>query len=246
MAAGLWMGLRAYKASAIGSRAIRLRRSSDNLERDFVTVTGGGLDLVAITAWKGAANLFVVTLYDQIGNAANNFTQATPANQPAFTLGVVGGKPAIDGTSGATCWLNNGGGVSSGTNHITMSTVFQYKTTADGGVSTSGQHQLRVNFPSAGRVYQLGGTSIDAPLSADTWHAGNVVYGTSADLYIDGASLVTGNIGAQPAISSIALVGFFGGNPLNGYLVEYGLWDSALTTPNRAALNTNQHTYWGF
>ena len=79
-----WWGLRAYTSASIGTNAIRLRRDGGSPgEQDFATVTGGGLDLTSITAFKGADNLFLVKLYDQVGT--NHLTQATAASQPPFS-----------------------------------------------------------------------------------------------------------------------------------------------------------------
>jgi hypothetical protein len=85
---------------------IRVRRSSDNVEADFfegatpgtlnTTRYGGGTELAA---WVGGGNNgFVVTWYDQSGNA-RNYTQASGIYQPRIvTNGVietVNGKPAV-------------------------------------------------------------------------------------------------------------------------------------------------------
>src|SRR5262249_30795804 len=86
--------LRAYTRASIGGNAIRLRRDSDSGEQDFVTITGGGLDLASITSFKGAANLFVTKLYDQTGGG-RDLIQATAANQPAFILAALGSNPVI-------------------------------------------------------------------------------------------------------------------------------------------------------
>jgi hypothetical protein len=84
----------------------RVRRSSDNAERDFYqgatvgslnTTAGGGGDDIA--TWVGANDGFIVTMYDQSGNAINA-TQSTTANQPKIvstgTLLTAGGMPYMD------------------------------------------------------------------------------------------------------------------------------------------------------
>jgi len=60
---------------------IRLRRDSDDTEQDF-GFTSDFIDLAAIATFKGAANLYVRTWYDQ--SAVNNFNQTTNALQPQF------------------------------------------------------------------------------------------------------------------------------------------------------------------
>src|SRR4051812_39897639 len=83
--AAAWWGLRAYSTASIGSNAIRLREDGGNTEQDFTTIAGGGLNLAAISAFKGGANLFVTKLYDQTGNGRDQI-QATAGEQPPFTL----------------------------------------------------------------------------------------------------------------------------------------------------------------
>ena len=74
---------------------VRVRRSLDNLERDFTAteITDGTL-----TTFTGANDGFVTTWYDQGGNNVNA-TQATASNQPKLVSnGVVNlqdGKPAL-------------------------------------------------------------------------------------------------------------------------------------------------------
>lgn len=63
--------------------AIRVRRSSDNTEQDIGFVNGN-LDTATLKTFVGTGGSddgFVVTWYDQSGNA-NNGTQSTSANQP--------------------------------------------------------------------------------------------------------------------------------------------------------------------
>ena len=74
---------------------VRVRRSSDNAERDFTTKE---LEYGILTDWVGAGDGFVVTWYDQSGNN-NDATQATAASQPkivsAGVLVTEGGKAAL-------------------------------------------------------------------------------------------------------------------------------------------------------
>lgn len=93
---GAWSAARRLLAAYTGD-LVRLRRSSDSAESDFGFDADGELDVAAITTWKGAASLYLVTLYDQKG--ANNMTQATAGSQPPFNLTGGGGtsKPHYDG-----------------------------------------------------------------------------------------------------------------------------------------------------
>ena len=79
------------------TRAIRVRRSSDNTEQDIGFV-GNDLDTASLLSFCGVGNGFVTTWYDQSSNGYNP-TQGEQANQPQIvSSGVViteNGKPAI-------------------------------------------------------------------------------------------------------------------------------------------------------
>lgn len=82
---------------AYAGSLFRVRRSSDNAEQDIGFNAGTGLvDSGALTTFVGANDGFVVTLYDQSGNA-RHATQATAGNQPQV---VVAGVVNTIGTNG--------------------------------------------------------------------------------------------------------------------------------------------------
>lgn len=86
--------------STYAGQCLRLRRSSDNAESDFGFTSSGDLDVAAITTWLGGNNGFVVTWYDQGGNAYN-LTAAATTNQPQLILNVLNSRPVLrfDGTN---------------------------------------------------------------------------------------------------------------------------------------------------
>lgn len=96
--------VRLLRGAYYGSPAIRVRRSNDNAEQNIGFTTTGDLDTSALTTFVGSNSGFIVTWYDQSGNA-NNATQTTPANQPrivnAGVLDIVNSKaaPLFDGTN---------------------------------------------------------------------------------------------------------------------------------------------------
>jgi hypothetical protein len=77
---------------------MQVRRSSDNTVQDIGFTAGGELDITGLQAFAGTGDAFVVTWYDQSGNA-NHLTQATEANQPrivsAGNTDLENGKPFI-------------------------------------------------------------------------------------------------------------------------------------------------------
>jgi len=79
--------------------AIRVRRSSDDLEQDIGFDSNGELDTAALLSFVGAGDGFVSTFYDQAG-AGFNFTQTSNNSKHGFIVnsGVVNtlnGKPVI-------------------------------------------------------------------------------------------------------------------------------------------------------
>lgn len=92
----------AYSASrklrtAYTGAAFRVRRSSDNVEQD-IGFSGNAVDTAALTSFIGSNSGFVVTWYDQSGNA-RHVTNATATQQPrivnAGTLETQNGKPSL-------------------------------------------------------------------------------------------------------------------------------------------------------
>ncbi len=76
-------GLRKLRGAYSGP-AIRVRRSSDNAEVNIGFDGSGNLDTAALASHVGAGQGFVVTWHDQSGNG-QDMTQATAANQPEIT-----------------------------------------------------------------------------------------------------------------------------------------------------------------
>ena len=81
---------------------MKVRRASDDAEADIGFDGNGDLDTAAIATHCGSANGYVVTWYDQSGNA-NNATQSTSGNQPQIYNGTAviteNGKPALNTSS---------------------------------------------------------------------------------------------------------------------------------------------------
>lgn len=89
---------------------VRLRRDSDNAEMNFSYDENNVLDTDAITTFKGAANLYTVTVFDQMG--AYDGVQPTAANQPPFQLtGFDGTYPApyVAGHPSTATFMRNAG-----------------------------------------------------------------------------------------------------------------------------------------
>lgn len=93
--------VRKLKTSYTGA-ALRVRRSSDNVEQDIYFDSSGDLDTTSLMSFVGVNSGFVTTWYDQSGNGHDS-VQITAANQPRIvnagvleTLSGIGpSRPAI-------------------------------------------------------------------------------------------------------------------------------------------------------
>ena len=241
-----WWGLRAISLADIGLNAIRLRESGGNTEQDFATIAGGGLDLAAIATFKGASNLFVVTLYDQSGGTLH-LTQATTANQPAFTLSGLGSLPIItfDGTNDLLA--------SSGTEGVddiaSMSAVANSTNTGAQQSLLFHNKQLGYRNSADNQVFLFDGAVLGATASDGSWHALQAVFNNlSSDMNVDGSVNAgsDGNSGAAGA-ATFTLGSAGGGQFLNGSFVEGGYWtNTVFSGANSTSLSSQQHAYWGF
>jgi hypothetical protein len=97
--------LRKLRNAYIGS-AIRVRRSSDNVEQDIGFDIFGDLDSATLTTFCTGTNGFITTWYDQ-STVGRNATQTTAIRQPQIVAsGNItndGGKPAL--TFNGNYWL---------------------------------------------------------------------------------------------------------------------------------------------
>lgn len=253
-----WWGLRAYSAARVGTAAIRLRRDSDSAESDFNTLTNGNLDAASISTFKGAANLFVTTLYDQTGNG-NNVVQATAANQPSLILSGIGNFPVIRFSSGGESWLEYVAGITQA-QPLTSSWVAKRTTFASEYCSAFGSttNQLQSGFDtSSGNIFMYDGVTLPIVAAAESsFHAVQAAFnGASSDLNVDGTAHAQ-NLGANGLAGHFTFSGLDNGvinNPLNGTFgnsqsdsVELGIWPSAFTGAQSTSMSANQHAYWGF
>jgi len=95
--------------SAYTSSAIRVRRSSDNAERDIGLLYDGSLDTSSLLSFVGAGDGFVTIWYDQSGEG-NDAAQGSASKQPKIvSSGVViteNGEPSVE-FNGTTDYIQN-------------------------------------------------------------------------------------------------------------------------------------------
>jgi hypothetical protein len=247
-----WWGLRAYTFADIGANAVRLREDGGNTESDFATIAGGGLDTSAISTFKGANNLFVVKVYDQVGS--NDLEQATAANQPKFILSALGSRPAMEDNGSASTLLQSLNTLAFDVPPWTFSTVYEVLTVNDGMIaigSVQAFPQLRVNLAGAANTVRINLPDVGVSASAtdNAWHALQGVFGAATlDANVDGSPNTTANTTATPMLArKLDLFSFDNSsNYLRGYIGEVGFWDSDFSSGESSSMSANQHSYWGF
>jgi hypothetical protein len=250
--ASAWWGLRAYSAASAGTKAIRVRRSSDDAEQDiFTSATTGDLDIAAATTFAGGSNLFLTTAYDQLGNAIHEIGQhGSNSAQPQLFLsgGISSGKPYV--AFSGTQWIENGGSMGTAASPSSISSIAMRTgnfTTRSGIMSTyDGNNVSILAFDTTANQLQLNAFVL-AGVSDNAWqYIQATCNGTSSFLNVNGVDN-SGNQGSPVGFGAQAAVGAVvaGSGDLIGRWVEGGRWDNIVfTSPQRADLYANQHDYW--
>ncbi|MBC7863138.1 MAG: T9SS type A sorting domain-containing protein [Bacteroidia bacterium] len=255
--------LRKLYCSYVGF-AIQVRRSTGGTQ-DIGFTANGDLDTASLKTFVGANSAFVTIWYDQSGNG-RNLAQATNANQPrivnAGTVHRQNGQPAIflDGTNYYMTQAT-----------LTVSNPYTLNTVASRTASNGG-HQRLLHLSAATDVYGYLGTYIGnyatfAGNGVATWNdiAANApatsVGASSAVLtsvvsagaggllpYINGTAQT-----AKNGTMALTSTGFVMGATYNatnvnqlwtGYISEFEIFTSALSTTDRQFLEWNQAQYY--
>jgi hypothetical protein len=237
-------------ATAYTGSLIRVRRSSDNAEQDIGYTVGNVLDESALTTFVGANNGFVVTIYDQSGNA-KNATQSTAINQPrivnAGSIDLVNTKPAIlgDGSNdtliNSTLSLTNPSSIFTVVDKVGTSGSFGLWLIASGSAGSfnvlAGGYDFYQNGPSFSPSYSNNNQSLLVAKTATT--------GTNWELYGNNTTVTNGGQNIGTSIGDT--VSLFDRNGVssrcNMYMQEYIVWNSNQMT-NRAGIQTNINTFY--
>lgn len=222
---------------------------------DANTIRDGDGDYAA-TGTGGANNGFggtVATWVDKSGSGFN-VTNATPSQQPTYTLGGLNGKNILtfDGTQDK---LTNTSAVIPG-NDYTAFVVFN-RTTASGrdGVFELGaggsRNALFVNNSSSKLGYYINGTFVNSTSNyvANTYEMVSITHDTSTfGLWRNGVSDGGGTYGSARVSTTGIYVGddSSSGDQLQGNIAELIVYDFDLTTDQRRDVENYLASKWGF
>lgn len=260
--------LRKIRASYVGS-LVRVRRSSDNVEADIGFTASGDLDTVALLAHCGAGSGFVVTWYDQSGNARHAM-QVTAARQTRIVnAGVVdtkNGKPTVV-FNGSVSFLTGSALATALSNDMDVFAVVS--TTNAVGVGANWFLAQGVLGGEIGGVVQDFGVGLNglfpvigafsdpsynspASLGSDVLavvdYARNSTSGV-VGISVNGARTTsTQTTGARTATNNLS-IGSMNASGVGAYLTgtmsELIAFSSVLSTTGRQALERSQGTYYG-
>ena len=222
---------------------MRVRRASDDAEADIGFDSNGDLDTSAIATHCGSANGYVVTWYDQSGNS-NNATQSTSGNQPQIYNGTAviteNGKPIIEQTENVTSF-----------SAISLSQLSPW--TAMGVSDAQFDYNRAILFANSSFALRLIATrnKIQAyGLTASASFNDGVIISTFVN---DGSSsFIRGvNVNTSAETSGTANISDITGSFQVGAsgtgvssMQEFILWDSALSSTDYGAIETDMDTYF--
>ena len=253
------------KLRAGQTRAIRVRRSSDNAEQDIGFI-GNDLDTVSLLSFCGAGNGFVTTWYDQSGNGYDA-TQTTQAYQPQIVSnGLVitdNGKPTVS-FNGAAFLDSYTSATGTGTYSGAMTIFFAGKRIANNGGDYFSERRSRLvktfAFVKADVVYITSdglNESSNQWISLATYNLTSNFFlsvqkhtpGIMDTLFINGvAATVLGNPGVASSITGDNNGFRVGGrvdvnSNWNGLISELLVYNTDQTA-NRAAIESNINTHY--
>jgi hypothetical protein len=252
----------AYSVRALSSSyrgpLIKVRRASDNTERDIFALQNGNLDTFTLATFCSGTDGFVTTWYDQ-SSSGRNATQSTAGAQPQIV------------SSGSVLTLNSKSAIKfDGINDNLNKTSFGFPTTKISLVKVNNRIGSSVNYDSIGYTINGGLINMNGEGGVVGFegraNGGSFLVTNSGftptnnqilqfNIY-DGTALkasTNGNTFATTAVSSNPIV--YGSQTLNigsgGNNVDYGngntqelvIWNVDQTS-NRVAIESNINTYY--
>jgi hypothetical protein len=253
----VWWGLQAYSAAKAGTKAANICNAGDANCADVNSLANGNFDVATaqgapLNCGGAGGTCTIKTLYDQTGalscfSTPCDVTQATIASRPTLVFNCSSTNPCM--ACGGAALLQGSGGFPSTNQPFTYSLIVK-RTGGSGSFTTAmeisgGGNDLLQFANSANTMRMFGGASLSATVSDNSFHGIQAVWNsTSSDLNVDGTSN-TGNAGTGSIVTFWQLCSD-GANAMTGNLEEAGVWGIAFSGTNSSAINTNQHSRFGF
>jgi hypothetical protein len=248
--------------------AIRVRRDSDDAEKDIGFDAMGDLNTKALLDFVGSGSGYVTTWYDQSGNGRNAIS-TNPVYQPkimnAGAILIQNGRPAIYADSSRFIVYADMG-IASGQDRTALTVLSHYEDKTNSeffGTSTQAMADINYHFPSGTyvskriRLRHLSGTDYNVVSAGGTVPFGvnqlsilsnnvaNKTYVWNKGVNIIDTTAVYSNwaIGTNLGI----LWANYGDNTrsFKGYMSEFVLYPTALSDTNRQAIEASQMAYFG-
>lgn len=243
-----WWGLWGYNAAyATGSNpAIDVVDQAGANPLTVNILANGQLDVASINTWVTAnsvSTIRVTKVYDQV--STRHLTQATLANMPSLNLTGINSKPAMQFTAANSERLATG--IFSVTQPLWYVSVFNKTGAASQGLF---QHQGNfLSFSTNQPVLNFGTNLIGTSITPGTSYAYQAIASgaTNSELYVNGATDLTGNAGTNNPTGNTLTLGHEGFNYWNGFIGEFGFWPILPNGTQKTNMNTNvKTTRWGF
>jgi hypothetical protein len=254
------------KIKATSTKAIRVRRSSDNTETDIGFVNNA-LDITSLQNFVGNNDGLITKWYDQSGNN-NDAVQATATNQPRIintgVIDLVNSIPAIyfNGTSNhlyvphnSTINLQNlsASFVQKGTRSAGAALESFFQKGFDSVVSTGWQFYLRTNNPTIRMLYYgtsqvaSGGAPPD-PRDGNSHHLVGIKNGGNLLIYENGTNYINETYAEQTITNTRDLyIGVSNNSPqtsfYQGYMQEIILFSGSIQNNISQLYNYAKSTY---
>lgn len=241
-----WWGLRCYNSAYSGNVAAVWDAATGSTIETLLTCSAGGTINQTINPLSTTCAIacVVATLYDQSGGG-NDIAQSTNSLRPVFTQSCIGSKPCMTFSTSKMATT----GTFSLNQPFTYSSVAETSSTSSQSIIIDSGTQVQMGFNSSGaEIYA--GTVLPSAASLNNFHAIQGIFNQSVAgslIYVDGTA-TPGNAGAQTISTSTLILGDLAGGsqPLAGSVSEIGVWPIAFNSTQYAAMNGNQHSYWGF
>lgn len=237
-----WGGFRAYSAATVGTKAVQLKRASDNATQDINTLADGSFDAASAATFCNATTCVVSKLYDKVG--ANDMSGAIapdyianggPSSLPVMTM--TSNSKQLSGTAALSTITASS--LYTVTNRVTGTGVIHML-----DLPAAGSNVRLSKVSGAAQVSLIGATgTITATETDAAWHLTiGVSNGLSSVLTVDSTD-TTGTI-TQLINSSTSQLAGIGTTAFRWAEVAW-VNNVAWSGGDRTALHTNVSAFWG-